>query len=42
MDIFSRYGSFVGFFPLYDPRAQFPAVLKNGGLLSPVQTGSFQ
>ncbi|MGH9621985.1 MAG: sugar isomerase domain-containing protein [Bryobacteraceae bacterium] len=31
MDIFPRYGSFVGFFPLYDPRLMWTNVVGPGG-----------
>ena len=31
MDIFPRYGSFVGFFPLYDPRLMWHNVVGPGG-----------
>jgi uncharacterized phosphosugar-binding protein len=31
MDIFPRYGSFVGFFPLYDPRLMWSNVVGPGG-----------
>ncbi|HEY2017654.1 MAG TPA: SIS domain-containing protein [Bryobacteraceae bacterium] len=31
MDIFPRYGSFVGFFPLYDPRLMWHNVVGAGG-----------
>jgi uncharacterized phosphosugar-binding protein len=31
MDIFPRYGSFVGFFPLYDPRLMWSNVIGPGG-----------
>jgi uncharacterized phosphosugar-binding protein len=31
MDIFPRYGSFVGFFPLYDPRLMWSSVIGPGG-----------
>jgi uncharacterized phosphosugar-binding protein len=31
MDIFPRYGSFVGFFPLYDPRLMWNNVIGPGG-----------
>ena len=31
MDIFPRYGSFVGFFPLYDPRLMWSNVVGAGG-----------
>ena len=31
MDIFPRYGSFVGFFPLYDPRLMWHNVIGGGG-----------
>ena len=31
MDIFPRYGSFVGFFPLYDPRLMWSNVVGSGG-----------
>jgi uncharacterized phosphosugar-binding protein len=31
MDIFPRYGSFVGFFPLYDPRLMWTSVIGPGG-----------
>ncbi|MFP4081377.1 MAG: sugar isomerase domain-containing protein [Candidatus Aminicenantes bacterium] len=31
MDIFPRYGSFVGFFPLYDPRLMWHNVIGPGG-----------
>jgi len=31
MDIFPRYGSFVGFFPLYDPRLMWTNVIGPGG-----------
>jgi uncharacterized phosphosugar-binding protein len=31
MDIFPRYGSFVGFFPLYDPRLMWTNVVGGGG-----------
>jgi hypothetical protein len=27
MDIFPRYGSFIGFFPLYDPRLMWSNVI---------------
>jgi uncharacterized phosphosugar-binding protein len=32
MDIFPRYGSFVGFFPLYDPRLMWSNVIGPGGV----------
>ncbi len=31
MDVFPRYGSFVGFFPLYDPRLMWTNVVGPGG-----------
>jgi uncharacterized phosphosugar-binding protein len=31
MDVFPRYGSFVGFFPLYDPRLMWHNVVGAGG-----------
>jgi uncharacterized phosphosugar-binding protein len=31
MDVFPRYGSFVGFFPLYDPRLMWSNVVGPGG-----------
>src|SRR2546423_1896025 len=31
MDIFPRYGSFIGFFPLYDPRLMWTNVVGPGG-----------
>jgi len=31
MDIFPRYGSFVGFYPLYDPRLMWNCVIGPGG-----------
>src|SRR5690348_10600983 len=31
MDVFPRYGSFVGFFPLYDPRLMWHNVVGPGG-----------
>ncbi|MGB9893405.1 MAG: sugar isomerase domain-containing protein [Candidatus Saccharicenans sp.] len=31
MDVFPRYGSFVGFFPLYDPRLMWHNVIGPGG-----------
>jgi uncharacterized phosphosugar-binding protein len=31
MDIFPRYGSFVGFYPLYDPRLMWTSVIGPGG-----------
>jgi uncharacterized phosphosugar-binding protein len=31
MDIFPRYGSFVGFYPLYDPRLMWSNVIGSGG-----------
>jgi uncharacterized phosphosugar-binding protein len=31
MDVFPRYGSFVGFFPLYDPRLMWSNVIGPGG-----------
>ncbi len=31
MDVFPRYGSFVGFFPLYDPRLMWTNVIGPGG-----------
>jgi uncharacterized phosphosugar-binding protein len=31
MDVFPRYGSFVGFFPLYDPRLMWSSVIGPGG-----------
>lgn len=31
MDVFPRYGSFVGFFPLYDPRLMWTSVIGPGG-----------
>src|SRR3989441_6551473 len=31
LDIFPRYGSFVGFFPLYDPRLMWTNVIGPGG-----------
>ena len=31
LDIFPRYGSFVGFFPLYDPRLMWFNVVGPGG-----------
>ncbi|MCL6507069.1 MAG: sugar isomerase domain-containing protein [Bryobacteraceae bacterium] len=31
MDVFPRYGSFVGFFPLYDPRLMWFSVVGPGG-----------
>lgn len=31
MDIFPRYGSFIGFFPLYDPRLMWSNVIGPGG-----------
>src|SRR5919198_648680 len=31
LDIFPRYGSFVGFFPLYDPRLMWFNVIGPGG-----------
>jgi uncharacterized phosphosugar-binding protein len=31
MDVFPRYGSFVGFFPLYDPRLMWHNVIGAGG-----------
>ena len=31
LDIFPRYGSFVGFFPLYDPRLMWSNVIGPGG-----------
>lgn len=31
MDIFPRYGSFVGFYPLYDPRLMWHNVIGGGG-----------
>jgi uncharacterized phosphosugar-binding protein len=31
MDVFPRYGSFVGFFPLYDPRLMWWNVVGPGG-----------
>lgn len=31
MDIFPRYGSFIGFFPLYDPRLMWSNVVGPGG-----------
>lgn len=31
MDLFPRYGSFVGFFPLYDPRLMWTNVIGGGG-----------
>jgi len=31
MDVFPRYGSFVGFFPLYDPRLMWNNVIGPGG-----------
>ncbi len=31
MDIFPRYGSFIGFFPLYDPRLMWSSVIGPGG-----------
>lgn len=31
MDIFPRYGSFIGFFPLYDPRLMWTNVIGPGG-----------
>jgi uncharacterized phosphosugar-binding protein len=31
MDIFPRYGSFVGFFPIYDPRLMWSNVIGPGG-----------
>jgi uncharacterized phosphosugar-binding protein len=31
LDIFPRYGSFVGFFPLYDPRLMWWNVIGPGG-----------
>lgn len=31
MDVFPRYGSFVGFFPLYDPRLMWTNVIGGGG-----------
>ena len=31
LDIFPRYGSFVGFFPLYDPRLMWSNVVGPGG-----------
>jgi uncharacterized phosphosugar-binding protein len=33
MDVFPRYGSFVGFFPLYDPRLMWHNVVGAGGAL---------
>src|SRR5947209_1656484 len=31
MDVFPRYGSFIGFFPLYDPRLMWTNVVGPGG-----------
>lgn len=31
MDVFPRYGSFVGFYPLYDPRLMWHNVIGPGG-----------
>src|SRR6266542_4402372 len=31
MDVFPRYGSFIGFFPLYDPRLMWHNVVGPGG-----------
>jgi len=31
MDVFPRYGSFVGFYPLYDPRLMWHSVIGPGG-----------
>ena len=31
LDIFPRYGSFIGFFPLYDPRLMWFNVIGPGG-----------
>jgi len=31
LDVFPRYGSFVGFFPLYDPRLMWFNVIGPGG-----------
>jgi uncharacterized phosphosugar-binding protein len=31
MDIFPRYGSYIGFFPLYDPRLMWSSVIGPGG-----------